>query len=207
MPDHASLPAPAPLSSYVDIKSLVTTLVGRDQRVLELGCGDGDLGSTLTAHGCRVTGIEPDAAAARVAAERMERVVVDDLRAGIPDAAKDGPYDVVVLTGVLLDLNDANQLLADIHSVLAPHGQVVVGLPGARDRVEAARAELVMRDHVLGLQAEATSAQQRARQLERRIKGLTKRLERRNEEIALLKEHVTRLEAGFIRRVARRLLR
>lgn len=115
-----------------------------------------------------------------------------------------------------------------VHQVLglarrAAHGEVPGAAPRLRPdgdpaaarrtdrhteaRVEAQRAELIMRDHVLGLQAEATAAQQRAWRQAQRVKQLQARLKDRNQEIAGLKEHIRRLETGLARRVARRLLR
>ena len=40
--------------------TLIAELVGRDKRVLDVGCAEGDLADVLAKHGCRVTGVEVD---------------------------------------------------------------------------------------------------------------------------------------------------
>src|SRR5205085_4765452 len=53
--------------------------VGRDKRVLEVGCSSGYLSRPLTERGNTVVGIELDAAAAREAEAYCERVLVGDV--------------------------------------------------------------------------------------------------------------------------------
>lgn len=44
--------------------ALMLELVGGDKRVLDMGCAEGDLARALVRHGCTVSGVEYDAAAA-----------------------------------------------------------------------------------------------------------------------------------------------
>lgn len=80
---------------------LITELVPRGSRVLDLGCGDGSLMAHLRdERGCTVRGIELDHADIAAAIERGLSVVEADLDAGLagyPDAS----FDVVVLSQTL----------------------------------------------------------------------------------------------------------
>ena len=61
--------------------SRMVALVGPNKSVLEFGCASGYMSRVLKAHGCRVTGVEFNPEAARIAAEVCERVIVADLGA------------------------------------------------------------------------------------------------------------------------------
>jgi hypothetical protein len=76
--------------------------------------------------------------------------------------------------------------------------------------VDVWRAELAMRDHVIGLQAEATAAQVLATYQGTRIESLTGRIETLRDEEVVLKQRIARLErrglVGFLRRAKRKLV-
>src|SRR5919108_1411517 len=54
------------------------SLIGANKSVLEFGCSSGYMSRVLKERGCRVTGIEVDPQAARIASEYCERVIVAD---------------------------------------------------------------------------------------------------------------------------------
>lgn len=107
------------------------TLVGTNKRVLDIGCGPGELGRVLTTtRGCQVRGIEIDEAAADKARELLEEVVVADLDATpVTDHFAPGSFDVVVLADVLEHLHDPVQVLKDAATLLVPGGMVVASIP------------------------------------------------------------------------------
>lgn len=110
--------------------TLIARLVGRDRRVLDLGCADGSLGEVLEAHGCKVTGVESDAEAAAVATTRIGDVVVADLdtldlRAQFPDQQ----FDVIVCGDVLEHVRNPESVLSAAVALLAAEGSVVVSVP------------------------------------------------------------------------------
>ncbi|MDE0229590.1 MAG: methyltransferase domain-containing protein, partial [Spirochaetaceae bacterium] len=77
----------------------------RGDRILDLGCGDGELAMALAARGCRVIGV--DRSAAFVAAARRRGVaarVVDARRlaeAGLAAGSFDGVFSNAVLHWIL----------------------------------------------------------------------------------------------------------
>ena len=108
----------------------VASLIGKDKRVLDVGCWTGDLGRSLMTQGCRVTGLEVDPGAAEKARSVLDDVVVADLNTSlVSEHFPAGSFDVVVLADVLEHLQDPARVLADVASVLAPGGQVVASIP------------------------------------------------------------------------------
>jgi len=110
--------------------ALLVELVGRDRRVLDVGCSTGYLGEALAARGCIVDGIEKDPAAAELARERMNDVAVLDLdRDDLAEALAGRQYDCVVLADVLEHLADARRVLESAVRLLSPDGEVVISVP------------------------------------------------------------------------------
>jgi 2-polyprenyl-3-methyl-5-hydroxy-6-metoxy-1,4-benzoquinol methylase len=109
-------------------------LIGLDgKRVLDFGCGRGDLIEPLLAHGGRVTGLEfsPDAAEEAVVRFRGHQgfqgvVITDDLPSELTET-----FDVVFLIEVLEHLlpEQVAGTLAEVHRLIKPGGRVVVTTP------------------------------------------------------------------------------
>ena len=101
-----------------------------EKRILEIGCGDGDLAVTLAELGGRVAAIdasEPMIAAARQrAAEHHVRV---DFRVGRAQRVPfdDNSFDIVVAVTILCFVRDATPVFQEIARVLKPGGRLVIG--------------------------------------------------------------------------------
>jgi 2-polyprenyl-3-methyl-5-hydroxy-6-metoxy-1,4-benzoquinol methylase/uncharacterized coiled-coil protein SlyX len=109
----------------------VMRLVGRDQRVLELGCATGYMSRALTNNfGCVVTGVEVNPAAAEEARAICARVIVGDLDAiDWQEAFGAEQFDVVVAADVLEHLRNPARVLAAVRAYLAPGGHLVASIP------------------------------------------------------------------------------
>jgi SAM-dependent methyltransferase len=95
-------------------------------RVIELGCGYGDLLAYLRSRGCEVQGVDLDARAAAVASTLGVPVhvgTIEDLRA--PSSA----FDVGVLCHSLEHVPDPGRTLAELSRVLKPGGLLHVAVP------------------------------------------------------------------------------
>jgi methionine biosynthesis protein MetW len=97
-------------------------------RVLDVGCATGYLAAELGRRGCRVVGVEADAAAAEQARAHCELVVVGDVEdAGCRDElAALAPFDAVLCGDVLEHLRDP---WATLRSLGALGGRVVLSVP------------------------------------------------------------------------------
>jgi 2-polyprenyl-3-methyl-5-hydroxy-6-metoxy-1,4-benzoquinol methylase len=95
-------------------------------RVLDLGCSDGAIAGRLTGLGHHVTGV--DIAAGDGIKDRVERFVQADLDAGLPPELE-GPFDVVIAADVLEHVRRPEQLLTELHQVVAPGGTIIASVP------------------------------------------------------------------------------
>src|SRR5215217_8074158 len=110
--------------------ALMVELVGHGKRVLDAGCGTGDLAEALAERGCRVTGIEIDPEAARQAEKYCERVIVGDVEdLDLSEYLDDEPFDVILFGDVLEHLKDPLRTLDRLKPSLRPEGHVVASIP------------------------------------------------------------------------------
>lgn len=98
-------------------------------RVLDVGCATGYVAGRLAARGCSVVGFERNPAAAALAEEHCEQVIVGDVESESDRARIPGEYDVVLLGDVLEHLVDPAAALRGMHPLLAPRGVVVTSIP------------------------------------------------------------------------------
>lgn len=115
-----------------DAHSVLMRLVPPNSRVLELGCATGYLSGCMEQRlGCRVTGMEFDAASAAIAAERCSEVYTADLDApdALASAHASAPYDLLFAAAVLEHLKYPRRLLRDAQALLKPGARVIVSLP------------------------------------------------------------------------------
>ncbi|GAC1538852.1 MAG: hypothetical protein NVS2B17_13350 [Candidatus Velthaea sp.] len=109
---------------------IIHRLVGSNQSVLDVGCGEGFFAEALKRSGNTVTGI--DVLPAPLHREALNRYVRADLNAGLAVAARqlDGAlFDKVLLMDVLPQLHAPECVLRDAAALLKPNGQVVISLP------------------------------------------------------------------------------
>lgn len=95
-------------------------------RVLDVGCGRGILLSSLADRGCEVYGMDVSETAVSGADPRAQINVAPCLtECGYPD----DHFDQVILWHVLEHLTNPREVLAEIHRILKPGGQVIVAVP------------------------------------------------------------------------------
>jgi 2-polyprenyl-3-methyl-5-hydroxy-6-metoxy-1,4-benzoquinol methylase len=105
-------------------------LVGSNQEVLDIGCGEGILASEIKQNGNRVTGIDLLPRAEHQG--DLEQYFSADLDQGIQpviEALGGKRFDRVLLLDILEHLHRPETILLECHQVLGPNGQLIVSLP------------------------------------------------------------------------------
>ena len=121
-------------------------------RVLDVGCAEGYLARELRAHGCTVVGLEFDEAAADVARDVCEDVIVGDVESEEVRRQVRGPFQRVLFGDVLEHLRDPGAVLRWARTVLGPDGRAVISLPNIANwsaRREVVRGRFPYADHGL----------------------------------------------------------
>ncbi len=110
--------------------ALLVNLVGRNQRVLDVGCATGYLGEMLKRRGCRVSGVEEDEPAALQAREVLDEVIVGDVNTlDLVGHFGEKSFDAVVFGDVLEHLSDPLAVLRKVRPLLTDSGAVVASIP------------------------------------------------------------------------------
>jgi SAM-dependent methyltransferase len=123
-----------PASYYVGSRPEVAALVpARCVRVLEVGCGTGQLGRLLTERGHRVTGLELVPEVAEQARPWLDRVVTGDVEAdGFPFPP--ASFDAVLFADVLEHLVDPWRVLREAVQRLTDDGRVIASIPNVQHK-------------------------------------------------------------------------
>ena len=113
---------------YDYLTRIVRVRVPPGQRVLDLGCGSGDLLSALApADG---VGIDVSRAAIETARARHPEPTLRFLQGDVADpallASAGGPFDAVLLLNVVTHLTDVQTLLQRLHAVVHPRTRVLI---------------------------------------------------------------------------------
>jgi 2-polyprenyl-3-methyl-5-hydroxy-6-metoxy-1,4-benzoquinol methylase len=100
------------------------------QRLLDVGCNEGAFGAVLAEQGVHVHGIEPNASAAELAANRLSAVTIGCY----PDDAPNETFDCIVFNDVLEHMTHPSSALEAAKKLhLAPGGTVVASVPNVRN--------------------------------------------------------------------------
>ena len=117
-----------PNNAHSLLHALVTGTGRQGMDILEVGCSSGYVGATLAAKGHRVTGVEPDPAAAEAARSALQEVHNDDAD-GFFDAHPERRFDAVLFGDVLEHIAEPAATLRRCVAHLAADGIVAISLP------------------------------------------------------------------------------
>lgn len=106
--------------------AIVARMIGQGQRVLDLGCGDGELLEGLIAdQGCEGVGVESDPEGFHACIGRGVPVTQGDLERELP-LTESGSFDVAVLSLTLQAVRRPDRVLAEMSRVAS---RQIVSLP------------------------------------------------------------------------------
>ena len=108
------------------IDALAAPYLGSSLRVLDVGCGAGNMMHHLARYGT-VQGVEIDPRPLRLAQQRGYDARLADASAGIPFG--DGQFDLVATLDVIEHVQDDLAALRECARVLAPQGHLLVTVP------------------------------------------------------------------------------
>lgn len=123
LPDELHLPDLAERTAFARAH------VAAGDRVLDLGCGQGDLTAVLAGTGARAVGIEVAGAAVRRARARHPELTFEfaPIDGALP--AADGAFDVVWASEVIEHVADTARWLSEVRRVLVPRGRLLLTTP------------------------------------------------------------------------------
>jgi 2-polyprenyl-3-methyl-5-hydroxy-6-metoxy-1,4-benzoquinol methylase len=100
------------------------------RRILDLGCSTGALGAALKKrNGAFVLGVEIDPGYARLATQRLDRVVTEDAEAFLRKGLQGESFDCLIGADVFEHLVDPWDAMSRATTFLSPGATVVVSLP------------------------------------------------------------------------------
>jgi SAM-dependent methyltransferase len=110
---------------YRTVHRLVEALVLPGSRVLEIGCGLGDLLAHLEERGCRAVGVDISPRSVALARRRHPSLTIDvaDVE---QDPLPEGPFDAVIFSDVVGHLDDVQTAFERVRPLLGPSGRVIV---------------------------------------------------------------------------------
>lgn len=116
---------------YANARSEMLKFVPQQySRVLEIGCGEGRFASLLD-KASELWGVEPDPTAARLASQRMHRVLngtYDEVASRIPAQY----FDVIVCNDVIEHMVEPESFLMSVRDKLTQGGRLIASLPNMR---------------------------------------------------------------------------
>ncbi|RLP88679.1 glycosyltransferase [Geobacillus stearothermophilus] len=111
--------------------AMILRMVGKNKKVLELGCATGYMTNILTnLLGCEVSCVEYDAVAAEKARRYSNNVIVGDLNNfDFSQHFQKGEFDVIIFADVLEHLYDPLDVLKRVKPYLSANGEILVSIP------------------------------------------------------------------------------
>ena len=119
-------------SSERTVGAHVVRMVGRNKRVLDIGCGPGSITKILAQQGgCQVTALDLDPEAIKMVTPYCTQVMQTDLNSSEWPGSLDGieRFDVVLATDVLEHLYDPWNTLQEMALLVNSNGYIIISLP------------------------------------------------------------------------------
>jgi O-antigen biosynthesis protein len=114
-----------PYSVFAKVYKLIPDGVS----VLDVGCHTGKFGAVLKQKGCRVTGVEIDAAAAEHARRVLDAVRLGDVEEAATFLELGDKFDAILFLDTLEHCRRPSEVLKRARELLTPEGVVIASIP------------------------------------------------------------------------------
>ncbi len=111
------------------IVSQIANLGSGPLRILDIGCGNGNISLALGSLGHEVVGVDIDGDSIQIAKQRNQFKQVSFLQTDVASMSITDTFDAMVCSEVLEHLPDPGLLVASAHRLLKPGGQLIVTVP------------------------------------------------------------------------------
>lgn len=121
--------------SYIGLRADILNLVPNNiSKVLDIGCSTGALGEKIKQrNNAEVIGIEVDEQMAKVAKEKLDNVIIEDIeRINLADYFLPDYFDCIIFADILEHLRDPWRILKESIKFLDNEGVVIASLPNVR---------------------------------------------------------------------------
>lgn len=110
-------------------------LVGKNKKVLDVGCATGQIDKRLTQNDCEVVGIEKDRQAAKLARKYCKKVIVGDIEilTKLPFPKK--YFDIIIFGDILEHLRQPLDVIIKLKKYLKNAGYIVCSIPNVANWV------------------------------------------------------------------------
>ena len=107
----------------------ICEFVGKNKKVLDVGCGEGDLAKLLSEHNqCEIWGIEISENSAKKADRYCKTVINEDVES-VDHVFPENYYDVILFADVLEHLKDPLEVLVKFKRYINENGIIICTLP------------------------------------------------------------------------------
>lgn len=144
-------------------RDLVRSAASDDPFVVEIGCNDGVMLSTVRDLGVRHLGFEPSGGVARIAQAGGIRVRVDFFEASTAAEvrAEEGPADVIYAANTLCHIPYVESIMKGVDALLAPDGVLVFEDPYLGDIISKTSFDQIYDEHFFFFSAGSVAAMAR----------------------------------------------
>lgn len=137
--------------SQVHAEALIANRgLGPENLVVEIASNDGYMLKNFVAAGVRALGVDPAPEPARIAREKGIETVNDFFGKALAErliAERGEQADLIIANNVLAHVEDQNDLVAGMATLLSPEGAVVVEFPYVRDLIDHVEFDTIYHEH------------------------------------------------------------
>ncbi len=116
-------------SNPYSVHRKIISSIGKDKKVLDVGCSEGLLSKRMNQNNCTIVGIELDTEAALKAESFCEEVIIGDVESVTLKPEYLNYFDVIVFADILEHLKDPLDVLKTFKNYLKDDGYIIISVP------------------------------------------------------------------------------